>query len=621
MDEDQREKLPWLKPRRSTILGLSLIWGSGKAMANLLLAMSILEGLTPAAFAVVSGWLVGRVEQAGAEGILGPLVAMAVVLVLSEFIPGLRNALVEGFTHRVQGRRRERVIGTAQGVAGLAHLEDPEVLDSLRPAARTDWPDTGAFTVSVFGYLSTRVMGLASAVLLWSFRWWLAVALVAMWWWSGHILRQAQADSWGDTFGRMRQPDYLRRIIFEATAAKELRIFGFGSWLIEGYSRGWTEVMQDVWRRRRATRYKQIGILFAVLAAHVWVFEVIVAAARSGELDAGRLVVIAPAVLAVARLGVPDHYTLGLASGAAVLPHIEKTEQLVAQPKFASGGSRPADGLPRQAVRFENVHFNYASRPDEPLYRGLDLVIPAGHSLAIVGANGAGKTTLVKLLARLYEPTEGRITVDGIPLTELDAAGWQRRVAAIFQDFTKYYLSAAENVGYGGYEHLADRDRLEAAAQRAGASELVKGLSLGWDTILTRRYDGGTDLSGGEWQRIALSRALFAVGAGAGILVLDEPTANLDVRSEVDLFDRFLEVTRGTTTVLISHRFSTVRRADHIVVLEHGRVVEEGSHDDLIAFDGMYARSFRLQADRYDDPAAVGWSRATAEDTGVIPHG
>jgi ATP-binding cassette subfamily B protein len=178
-------------------------------------------------------------------------------------------------------------------------------------------------------------------------------------------------------------------------------------------------------------------------------------------------------------------------------------------------------------------------------------------------------------------------------------------VAAIFQDFIHYPFSAADNVGFGAVEHLDDRDLLERAAARVGALDLIDSLPHGWDTILTRRYVGGTDLSGGQWQRIALARALAAVEAGAGILVLDEPTAHLDVRAEVELFDQFLDVTRGATTVLISHRFSTVRRADRIVVLHRGRVVEDGSHQELVAAGGRYATAFRIQAERYEDLAGA----------------
>jgi ATP-binding cassette subfamily B protein len=237
------------------------------------------------------------------------------------------------------------------------------------------------------------------------------------------------------------------------------------------------------------------------------------------------------------------------------------------------------------------------------VYEGLSLRIEAGRSLAIVGVNGAGKTTLVKLLARLYEPTAGRITVDGVDLREIDPHAWQPRVAAIFQDFVRYELTAADNVGFGAVAVQGDLERLRSAAARVGVLDLVESLPGGWSTILSRRYEDGTDLSGGQWQRIALARALFAVEAGAGILVLDEPTANLDVRAEVDLFDRFLEVTQGATTVLISHRFSTVRRADRIVVLDQGRVVEEGTHAELLAAGGRYAASFRLQAERYGEAA------------------
>jgi ATP-binding cassette subfamily B protein len=261
------------------------------------------------------------------------------------------------------------------------------------------------------------------------------------------------------------------------------------------------------------------------------------------------------------------------------------------------------------------------------VFTGLNLTIHAGQSLAIVGENGAGKTTLVKLLARLYDPSilsgsahppglpssahpsgspgsarpPGRITVDGIDLRELDARSWQRRIAAIFQDFVQYQLPAYDNIALGAVERFADLSGVEDAARRAGALDVVAQLPRGWETVLSRQYTGGADLSGGQWQRIALARALNAASAGAGVLILDEPTAHLDVRAEAAFYDRFLDLTRGLTTLLISHRFSTVRRADRIVVLDQGQVVESGSHAELLRLGGRYAQMFTLQASRFVD--------------------
>jgi ATP-binding cassette subfamily B protein len=220
-----------------------------------------------------------------------------------------------------------------------------------------------------------------------------------------------------------------------------------------------------------------------------------------------------------------------------------------------------------------------------------------------------GKTTLIKLLARLHEPTAGVIDVDGIDIRTMTAQEWQRRVAVVFQDFNQYPLPASDNVGLGAVEHLADREGMRVAAERSGALGFIEALPSGWDTVLSRQYSGGADLSGGQWQRVALARALFAVEHGAGILVLDEPTASLDVRGEAEFFERFLEITHGLTTVIISHRFSTVRQADTIVVMAEGRVAERGTHAELLEANGLYAAMFSVQAERFNDGSESGAGR------------
>jgi ATP-binding cassette subfamily B protein len=217
-----------------------------------------------------------------------------------------------------------------------------------------------------------------------------------------------------------------------------------------------------------------------------------------------------------------------------------------------------------------------------------------------VGLNGAGKTTLTKLLAGLYQPDRGGVTVDGVDLCELDIESWRRRLAVIFQDFIHYELSVAANVGYGRIDRFQSGAPADTAARRAGAHSVVERLPEGWETMLSVRF-GGVELSGGEWQRIALARTFYAVEGGAGVLVLDEPTAHLDVRAEADLFARFLELTAGLTTILITHRLASVRHADRIVLIGDGRIVEDGSHAELIAAGGAYAEMFRMQAERFDD--------------------
>jgi len=263
-------------------------------------------------------------------------------------------------------------------------------------------------------------------------------------------------------------------------------------------------------------------------------------------------------------------------------------------------GHQPAADAPRNEIAFRNISFGYPGS-DQAVLAGLDLTVPAGTSLAIVGQNGAGKTTLAKLLCRLYDPTAGSIMVDGVDLRDIELANWRSRVAAVFQDFVRFELSLRENVDPA---REASDDEIRAALADAGALHLAE-----LDTPLAKGYAGGTDLSGGQWQRVALARALCAVRRGAGLVLLDEPTAQLDVRGEAEVFDKVLQATRRVTTILISHRFSTVRHADRICVLEHGRVIELGSHQELMALGGRYQTMFELQARRFE---------ATVDEEGAV---
>jgi ATP-binding cassette subfamily B protein len=249
-----------------------------------------------------------------------------------------------------------------------------------------------------------------------------------------------------------------------------------------------------------------------------------------------------------------------------------------------------------RGIRFDGVGFAYPGQ-DKFALRGIDLFIPAGQSLALVGHNGAGKTTFIKLLSGLYQPTEGRILLDGQDLRTLPEEVLQRRIGVVFQDFNQYQFSVRENIAFGSVEHLADEPRIERAVQRGGAEEIVRGLPSGLETMLGRWFQKGVELSGGQWQRVALARAFMR--EQADILILDEPTAALDAEAEHQVFQRFAELSAGRTALLISHRFPTVRMADRIVVLEGGGIVEQGSHDELLAAGGRYASLFALQAKGY----------------------
>ena len=610
------QRTAWWRVRPSTLIGLRMVWDASPRLNTVLLPSCVVLGLMPTAAVLASSQLVrqalaatrhGRLEGHDEHTLLALLSLITAIFLVQEVGSAIYNGYVRELSTRADALRRLRVMRASLRPARVEHLEDAEILDLIHQGALAQWPNPGDFAAGVYGVLRTRILALASAVLVSSFEWWLGVGLLILWLWAGRELRLKQAESWADSLRTLRSATYLRELGLSPKAGKEIRIFGFAEWLVDSYSHAWFAVMRTVWRRRGAPRRAQTRLMFILVTAHLFALAVVVQAAHAGRLTIPHLMIVVPAMLGMSELAQmnPDTYSVTL--GTMMLPSMIDLEERVAQLTSTSGD--PVGGLPAREVAFEHVSFSYPGN-DRVIYADLNLRINVGQSLAIVGVNGVGKTTLAKLLAGLYLPTSGRISVDGRDLRELDQVAWQRRVAAIFQDFVHFPLSAADNVGFGHHELAADVGALDRAARQVDLAEFIERLPNGWQTVLDRRYPGGVDLSGGQWQRLALARAAFALNAGAGILILDEPTANLDVRSEIELFDRFLDMTQGATTVLISHRFSTVRRANRIVVLDGGRVAEDGSHDELMALGGRYAAAFRLQAERYlsgsDEALVVG---------------
>ncbi|MBA3653713.1 MAG: ABC transporter ATP-binding protein [Actinobacteria bacterium] len=575
-------------------------------------AVMVASALVPTAFMLVSGAVIGTLPRAiaagpssGAADRVLVLIALAGALFALQQTTGpVLQAVAAALGRRLTLHLRRRVMAASVLPPGIAHLEDPALLDKVAMAQGVGAADISprelAIAIAMVG--SRYLAATAAAVLLAAFRWWLPIILVIEYLLVIRTFRGEFQKSAGVLVGKaeeMRRSAYFRDAALTPAAAKEVRIFGLGQWVEDRFRDSFRTAITAVRRGRRGAWRLMAWAPALFFLTELFTFVLLGRAAVRGEISLGQFTVFASAAGGVGMFASLSQYDLFLQYGApSVLAAID-LERITAQPHIRLSGGRSSAGLPVHAIRFEAVDFNYPGQgPDRKVLDGLHLEIPAGKSLAVVGENGAGKTTLVKLLARLYDPTAGRIAVDGVDLRDLDPGQWQQRIGAIFQDFVRYQLTVADNVGFGASADV-DGDALKLAAARAGALDLVDGLPVGWDTVLSRQFSGGADLSGGQWQRVALARALFAVERGAGVLVLDEPSANLDVRAEAELYDRFLELTEGLTTILISHRFSTVRRADRIVVLDGGRVVEDGSHEALVDAGGRYARMFGLQAARF----------------------
>jgi ATP-binding cassette subfamily B protein len=580
----------------------------------------LLRGALPAAFAVAMGALVGAVQAGDPLGV--PLAVVGVVFVLVQVLVPLHVAISANLGDSLAAWLNDRLAEASVEPPGMGHLEDPDLTGDLTVARDFDLGMSGPpLSISldfIAGGLVQAVAGLASAVVLFGFAWWAPAALVVPWAATHWLLRESGV--WKDRQTEevreaKRHADYAYRLAVDPPPAKELRVFGLADWVLDRFVARRRQLFD---LQHQATRLRQRPVAWSLLlvgVANVAVLWALADAAADGRLSLEEVVTyaqVAVGVSAIAFGGLNWALDDAAAPVAAVLrlrPAMASAGALAAGPPgphptepgphptgvpsadVAVPRPQPA-GLPGREVRFRHVTFGYPTSP-APVLDGFDLTIPAGTSLAIVGQNGAGKTTLAKLLCRLYDPSAGAVEVDGVDLRSFDIDAWRGRVTAIFQDFLRLELPLRDNVAPGG--GVPDAAIL-AALEQAGAAGLAD-----LDTPLARGYAGGTDLSGGQWQRVALARALCAVDRGAGVVLLDEPTAQLDVRGEARVFDRILAATRGCTTILVSHRFSTVRHVDRICVLEHGRVVELGTHDELIAAGGRYRTMFDLQAKRFDE--------------------
>jgi ATP-binding cassette subfamily B protein len=571
----------------------SVLPKADRPLATLWWMLLILRGVLPAAFAVAMGALVGAVQGGGS--LATPLTIVGVVFVLLQILTPIHQAVSANLGDRMSAWLYDRLTEACIRPPGMGHLEDEKLTGDLVVARDFDLGMTGPpMSISMDFIASDGLVGLLSglscALVLAAYAWWAPIVLGGAWLSTHWLLRESAV--WRDrntaeVRAAQRDAEYAYRLAVDPAPAKELRLFGLADWTIERFKARRTLLHK---LQHEATRLREKPVLWCLLivtGANVLLFWSLASAAANQQIDLARAVMFAQSAVGVSLIAFGGLNWV-LDGAAAPVVAVLKLESAMAPAGAIQSGTRPAAGLPAREIRFRDVTFAYPG--GAPVLDHFDLTIPAGSSLAIVGRNGAGKTTLAKLLCRLYDPQSGAIEVDGVDLREIALPDWRRRLAAVFQDFIKFELPLRDNVAPAG----APDEVVRAALESAGASNLAT-----LDTILARGYEGGTDLSGGQWQRVALARALCAVQLGAGVVLLDEPTAQLDVRGESEIFDRILNVTRQTTTILISHRFSTVRHADRICVLEQGRVVELGTHHELMAKDGRYRTMFDLQAQRF----------------------
>ncbi|MEH1124882.1 ABC transporter ATP-binding protein [Micromonospora sp. CPCC 206061] len=577
----------------------------GSGLLAALVGLTLLLSAVPAATAATVGWLIARLTDADTSDAVAPLSAYALVLLARHVLVAVREPLSYLAEARIDGRHRAELSRLAASSPTIDTLERPEIQALIR-TARAD-PESfmdgtpGAGVLAQLDLIGRALALVGAGLVLAAYAWWsvpllvaAAVALHQLRWHEGvqrrrvwrHVpMPSMRADVWSDA-------------LVSPAEGKEIRVFGLGDWAIGRIDRHLRPAYDPLWpmdRRILAATWQQLVTVLVPLGI---VYVVVALDAARG----GAPVAVATAAL-VAGTGVFEAFDdapQATINAITCLQAFTRLRAELADGRAVQRRARPAGPPARRppTVRFEGVCFGYPGSASPVLDR-LDLEVRPGELLAIVGVNGAGKSTLIKLLAGLYEPNSGRITVDGVDIAAIGPAAWRARLSVVFQDFVRYHVSAADNVALGNALAAPDMAAVVGAARDAGFDEVVSRLPAGWDTPLARARAGGVDLSGGQWQQVVLARALYSMRTGAEVLVLDEPTAHLDVRTELDVFTRLAAHRGDASMILISHRLSTVRRADRIVLLSDGRVAEDGTHEELIAARGAYATMFAIQARRF----------------------
>ncbi|MFF2078278.1 ABC transporter ATP-binding protein [Kitasatospora sp. NPDC058162] len=585
-----------------------------------LVGLLVVQAALPAASALATAALVARVQShPGADlfdAALVPLGVFGAVLLLGHVIEALSAPLGQLAGLRIDGAHRTRILRLTTAIPTIEALETPEVQQLIRRARAqpTNWtertPADGA--LGRLRRLASLLGMVGACAVLAQYVWW-AVPVLLVPGAVNQYLRNRQASAftavWRKGVEHGLRAEAWREALIAVGPSMEVRVFGFGEWMVGRIQQHLRAMFGPTWEassRMLRSEWTQFLLFGAPL---VVVYLAVAGDAAHGTVAVSALTAVLTAAWSLVQsLGYSEDVRNIRAATEGMLAYQELRELLGPAASAADADALPAPRAERRTepplVAFESVSFTYPGT-ERTVLNGLDLEIRPGELLAVVGLNGAGKSTMIKLLSGLYRPTGGRITADGTDVADLGVAAWRERVSVVFQDFVKYQLSAADNVTLGHATVPVDRAALAAAARDSGFDSVLERLPDGWDTPLARTRTGGVDLSGGQWQQAVLARALYSVHTGADLLVLDEPTAHLDVRTEFDVFRRLAEHRGRAGVVLISHRLSTVRQADRIVLLDGGRITESGTHDELMALGGRYAELFAIQAERfrlgYDD--------------------